>query len=147
MNVIARLEYELAYYDSAVHRFNHNTTRTPPFHLLELLSKQASHTYLLTYIHIRKLNDVWGYSYGYSLKKWTRWSEFKFLSRLFSFHIVLIFLEYVWIQVFSFPRWVNIKATWILQPWSGNLLRRRKTLKFLLKLILGHIRLVQGGSR
>ena len=25
-NVIARLEYELAYYDSAVHRFNHYTT-------------------------------------------------------------------------------------------------------------------------
>ena len=30
MNVIARLEYELAYYDSAVHRFNHYTTGTPP---------------------------------------------------------------------------------------------------------------------
>ena len=29
MNVIARLEYELVYYDSAVHRFNHYTTRTP----------------------------------------------------------------------------------------------------------------------
>ena len=32
MNVIARLEYELAYYDSAVHRFNHYTTRTPLGH-------------------------------------------------------------------------------------------------------------------
>ena len=30
MNVIARLEYELVYYDSAVHRFNHYTTRTSP---------------------------------------------------------------------------------------------------------------------
>ena len=30
MNVIARVEYELAYYDSVVHRFNHYTTRTPP---------------------------------------------------------------------------------------------------------------------
>ena len=29
-NVIAWLEYELAYYNSAVHRFNHYTTRTPP---------------------------------------------------------------------------------------------------------------------
>ncbi len=28
VNVIARLEHELAYYDSAVHRFNHYTTRT-----------------------------------------------------------------------------------------------------------------------
>ena len=33
MNVIAQLEYELAYYDSAVHRFNHYTTRTPPVRL------------------------------------------------------------------------------------------------------------------
>ena len=30
MNLIARLEYELAYYDSAVHRFNHYTMRTLP---------------------------------------------------------------------------------------------------------------------
>ena len=30
MNVIVLLEYELAYYDSTVHRFNHYTTRTPP---------------------------------------------------------------------------------------------------------------------
>ena len=30
VNVIARLENELAYYDSAVHRFNHYATRTPP---------------------------------------------------------------------------------------------------------------------
>ena len=30
VNVIARLEYELAYYDPAVHCFNHYTTRTPP---------------------------------------------------------------------------------------------------------------------
>ena len=28
MNVIARLEYELAYYDSADHRFNHYTTKS-----------------------------------------------------------------------------------------------------------------------
>ena len=32
VNVIARREYELAYYDSALHRFNHYTTRTPPFY-------------------------------------------------------------------------------------------------------------------
>ena len=30
MNMIARLEFELAYYDSAVHCFNHYTTSTPP---------------------------------------------------------------------------------------------------------------------
>ena len=31
VNVRARLEYELVYYDSTIHRFNHYTTRTPPF--------------------------------------------------------------------------------------------------------------------
>ena len=30
VNIIAQLEFELAYYNSAVHRFNHYTTRTPP---------------------------------------------------------------------------------------------------------------------
>ena len=30
MNVRARLEYEIAYYDSAVQRFNHYTTRVHP---------------------------------------------------------------------------------------------------------------------
>ena len=30
VNVIVRLEYRLTYYDSAVHCFNHYTTRTPP---------------------------------------------------------------------------------------------------------------------
>ena len=30
VNVILRLEYELANYDSTVHHFNHYTTRTPP---------------------------------------------------------------------------------------------------------------------
>ena len=30
VKVIARLEYELVYCDTAVHRFNHYTTRTPP---------------------------------------------------------------------------------------------------------------------
>ena len=37
MNVIARLEDELAYYDSVVHRFNHYTTRTPPSKILDTL--------------------------------------------------------------------------------------------------------------
>ena len=36
VNVIARLEYELAYYDSAVHCFNHYTTRTPPYTHIQL---------------------------------------------------------------------------------------------------------------
>ena len=36
VNVIVWLEYELTYYDSTVHRFNHYTTRNPPFFLLKV---------------------------------------------------------------------------------------------------------------
>ena len=46
MNVIARLEYELAYFDSAVHRFNHYTTRTSP-QCLGQETKSIFHHYLL----------------------------------------------------------------------------------------------------
>ena len=42
MNVIARLEYELAYYDSAVHHFNHYTTRTPPILACVLFNNSTS---------------------------------------------------------------------------------------------------------
>ena len=47
VNVIARLEYELAYYDSAVHYFNYYTTRTPPpkylkIHFQQILYKKIN---------------------------------------------------------------------------------------------------------
>ena len=42
MNIIARLEYELAYYDSAVHRFNHYTTRTPHLEMVSSYLSRAS---------------------------------------------------------------------------------------------------------
>ena len=48
VNVIARLEYERAYYDSAVHRFNHYTMRTPPGQL----ENDFIHSYMHTYIYI-----------------------------------------------------------------------------------------------
>ena len=41
MNVIEGLEYELAYYDSAVHRFNPYTARTSP---VEFGFKRFSYT-------------------------------------------------------------------------------------------------------
>ena len=40
VNVIARLEYELAYYNPAVHRFNYYTMRTPPQKKIGLDHKQ-----------------------------------------------------------------------------------------------------------
>ena len=42
MNVIVRLEYELAYYDSAVHRFNHYATRTPTLTDTENISNRQT---------------------------------------------------------------------------------------------------------
>ena len=44
---------------------------------------------------------------GYRRRKWTRWQEFKSWSRLIAFHIALIPLGKVWIQLFSLQLWVN----------------------------------------
>ena len=45
VNIIARLENELAYYDSAVHRFNHYTTRTPPRKLVRKEKEESWRTW------------------------------------------------------------------------------------------------------
>ena len=50
----------------------------------------------------------------------TRWHEFKSWTRLIAFHIALITLGKVWIQLFSLQLWVNNRADWFLQPWWGN---------------------------
>ena len=64
---------------------------------------------------------------GYRRKKWTRRHEFKSWTRLIAFHISLIPLGKVWIQLFSLQLWVNSRTDWFLQPWWGNSSRRRKT--------------------
>ena len=64
----------------------------------------------------------------YRRRKWTRRLEFKCWTRLIAFHIALIPLEKVWIQLFSLQLWVNSRTDWVLQPWWGNWSRRRKTL-------------------
>ena len=57
---------------------------------------------------------------GYRRRKWTRWHEFKSWTRLIAFHIALIPLGKVWIQLFSLQLWVNSRADCALQPWWGN---------------------------
>ena len=57
---------------------------------------------------------------GYRRKKWTRWHEFKSWTRLIAFHIPLILLGKVWIQLFSLQLWVNSRTDCVLQPWWGN---------------------------
>ena len=57
---------------------------------------------------------------GYHRRKWTRRHEFKSWMRLTAFHIALIPLGRVWIQLFSLQLWVNCRTDWVLQPWWGN---------------------------
>ena len=47
---------------------------------------------------------------SYSRRKWTRRYEFKSWARLIAFHIALIPLGKVWIQLFSLQLWVNSRA-------------------------------------
>ena len=54
---------------------------------------------------------------GYRRRKWTRRHEFKSWTKLIAFHIVLIPLGKVWIQLFSLQLWVNNRTDWVLQPW------------------------------
>ena len=52
-----------------------------------------------------KLRHLW--CNGYHCGKWTQRSKFKTWTRLFAFHIALIHLGKVLIQLFSFQLWVN----------------------------------------
>ena len=56
----------------------------------------------------------------YCRRKWIRRHEFKSWPRLITFHIALIPLGKVWIQLFSLQLWVNSRTDWVLQPWIGN---------------------------
>ena len=57
---------------------------------------------------------------GYRSRKWARQHEFKSWTRLIAFHIALIPLGKVWIQLFSPKQWVNSRTEWALQPLWGN---------------------------
>ena len=56
-------------------------------------------------------------THGYRRWKWTRRHEFKSWTRLIAFHIALIPLGKVWIQLFSLQLWVNSRVDEVLQPW------------------------------
>ena len=50
------------------------------------------------------------WSTGYRRRKWTRRHKFKSWTSLTAFHIALIPLEKVWIQLFSLQLWVNSRV-------------------------------------
>ena len=51
---------------------------------------------------------------GYRHRKWIQRHEFKSWTRVFAFHIALIPLGKVWIQLFSLQLWVNSRTDWVL---------------------------------
>ena len=57
---------------------------------------------------------------GYSRRIWTLRHEFKSWTWLIAFHIALIPLGKVGIQLFSLQLWVNSRADWVLQLWWGE---------------------------
>ena len=65
-------------------------------------------------------------AYGYHLRKWTLQPEFKSLTRLFAFHIALIHLGKVSIQLFSLQLWVNSRSDWALNLGMATSLGERK---------------------
>ena len=58
------------------------------------------------YIHIY----IYIYIYIYIRREWTRRPEFKSWTRLIAFHIALIPLGKVWIQLFSLQLWVDSRT-------------------------------------
>ena len=48
--------------------------------------------------------------------------------RNIAFHIALIPLGDVWIQLFSLQLWVNSRTDCVLRPWLGNQFKKKTTL-------------------
>ena len=85
MNVIVRLEYKLAYYDSTVHGFNHYTTRTPPKYFCEIKI-----IFAINQLQIRQ-----------SLHLWKRFFIVWFIAK-----IILISQEYFF---WGYSKWCQIQ--------------------------------------
>ena len=82
-----------------------------PVYLLNMLAQSAG--------AVEYTDCIWRCLWynGYCRRKWTRRHEFKSWTRLIAFHIALIPLGKVSIQLFSLQLWVNSMADWVLQPW------------------------------
>ena len=97
---------------------------------------------------------------GYRRRKWTRRHEFKSWTRLIAFHIALIPLGKVWIQLFSLQLWMNSRRDYSYNysyvvflwrcPWCNGYRRRiwtrRHEFKSWTRLIAFHIALIPLGK-
>ena len=82
--------------------------------------------------------------YGYRFRKWTQRHEFKSWTRLMAFHIALIPMGKVWIQLLSLHLWINSRADCFFSALVGQLVKQKehcefKPVKLRLKLTLCHI--------
>ena len=66
--------------------------------------------FIFVYVYLCGYTTWCPWCNGYRHRKWTRWPEFKSWTRLIAFHIALIPLGKVWIQLFSLQLWVNSRA-------------------------------------
>ena len=76
------------------------------YHSIYLVFSTHAHTRTYTRIYLRRCP----WCNGYRRRKWTRRHEFKSWIWLISFHIALIPLGKVWIQLFSLQLWVNSRT-------------------------------------
>ena len=82
-----------------------------PYIYIYIYIERERETYFLLYGH--KLSQIFRrcpWCNGYRRRKWTRRHEFKSWTRLIAFHIALMPLGKVWIQLFSLQLWVNSRA-------------------------------------
>ena len=108
MNVIAQLEYELAYYDSAVHLFNHYTTRTP------LVNWRDCIFFLIIQDHIRQKSRMI-LDFGWSVQPNPRYTP-DFASR--EFHL-FSFSSKMLCMTTNFFKKIRGKCLW-KSSWAQN---------------------------
>ena len=99
--------------------FNTNQPKYKQAPRIEWQPHKSNNNFNEVYTNIKEF-FTYPWCNGYHRRKWTRRHEFKFWTRLVAFHIELIPLGKVWIQLFSLQLWVNSRADWFLQPWWGN---------------------------
>ena len=76
---------------------------------------------LYTYVY-----EIYTWCNGYRRRNWTRRHEFKSWTGLIAFHIALIPLGKVWIQLFSLQLWVNSRADWFFSLGEATCLGEGK---------------------
>ena len=116
MNVIAGLEFELAYYDSAVHRFNHYTARPP-----HVFSRALERSEILSRICIW-VTDIISYDDNHPMKcSWNIFSVNLMVNSFILFFFIFFFLP---LTQFSHPHiWYFVSAIiicWVLWKNKDN---------------------------